>query len=170
MWTATVMLAASMVLAGCVSTTDLEDDATTRPPPAMPSPTVSVPSPPATVDGDYAVPGVADDELSRITFVAEGADGVSEGEATVSGVVKAGERYVIDFDCSPSTARVTLEWTPAPAEGEEPANPVGPTSVTQDCGAPGRIEGIAYDADTLVQLKMFADELNAGWAVLRPGG
>lgn len=116
------------------------------------------------------MPAVADDELSRITFVAEGANGISEGEATVSGVVEAGERYVIDFDCSPSRAQVTLEWAPAPASGEEPANPVGPTSVTQDCGAPGRITGIAYDADTPVQLKMFADELNAGWAVLRPGG
>ncbi|MDT0181158.1 hypothetical protein [Microbacterium sp. ARD31] len=47
---------------------------------------------------------------------------------------------------------------------------MGPTSVAQDCAAPGRIEGIAYDADTLVQLKIFADGLNAGWAVLRPGG
>ncbi|MDT0181157.1 hypothetical protein [Microbacterium sp. ARD31] len=68
--------------------------------------------------GDYAVPGVADDEFSRITFVAEGAGGISEGEAAVSGVVVTGERYVIDFDCSPSTARVTLEWAPAPAAGE----------------------------------------------------
>ncbi|MFI8633585.1 hypothetical protein ACIGEP_13415 [Microbacterium sp. NPDC077663] len=164
------MIAGSMLLAGCVSTTDLDDDPTTTPPAVTPSPVPSVSSPPATVDGDYAVPAVAGDELSRITFVAEGANGISEGEATVSGVVEAGERYVIDFDCSPSTARVTLEWAPAPAPGEEPANPVGPTSVTQDCGAPGRIEGIAYDADTPVQLKIFADELNAGWAVLRPGG
>lgn len=165
-----VMLAASPLLAGCVSTTDLDDDAAETPPAVTPSPTPSIPNPPATVDGDYAVPGVADDELSRITFVAEGAGGISEGEAAVSGVVVAGERYVIDFDCSPSTARVTLEWAPAPAAGEEPANPVGPTSVTQDCAAPGRIEGIAYDADTLVQLKMFADGLSAGWAVLRSGG
>ncbi|WP_248174959.1 MULTISPECIES: hypothetical protein [unclassified Microbacterium] len=167
---AAVMLAASTSLAGCVSTTDLDDDATTPAQAVTPSPTPSVPSPPATVDGDYAVPGVTDDELSRITFIAEGADGTSEGEAVVSGVVAAGERYVIDFDCSPSTARVTLEWVPAPAAGEEPASPVGPTSVTQDCAAPGRIEGVAYDADTLVQLKMFADDLNAGWAVLRPAG
>ncbi len=178
-WTTAVMLAASRLLAGCVSTTDLNDD-TTTPPAATPAPAPSTSSPSVTADGDYTVssrstatmpfPGSLTTSSRGSCSSPRGPDGISEGEATVSGLVEAGEQYMIDFDCSPSTALVTFEWAPAPAAGEEPANPVGPTSVTQDCGTPGPIEGIAYDADTLVQLKMFPDELNAGWAVLRPRG
>jgi hypothetical protein len=171
-WIASGVLVTSTFLAGCIATTDLGDHTEHVSPTTAPSApaalTPSITEPSTTIDSDYAVPDPVGDELSRVTFMMNGPDGVSEGESVVSAIAEVGKTYAIDFDCSPSAARVTIEWKAAPAVGEEAALPIGATSVTQDCGAPGRIEGIEYDADTLVQLTMFADELNAGWAVLLP--
>ncbi|MEV8024727.1 hypothetical protein [Microbacterium sp. NPDC080220] len=168
-------LAVSFGLSGCVSTAAVDDDAPTpsssptRSAEAAPTPTpTSMPEPEESVDPSYAVPEQDPLEASRLVFER---DAVGVDPVTVVSVSSSAVRdqdYVLDFDCVPRDATITLSLSPAVGEDDPPVNFSGPIALTQGCSAPGRATGIRVDRMVGVQISLMGGEVSRAWAVLRP--
>ncbi len=168
-------LAVSFGLSGCVSTAAVDDAAPTpsssptRSAEAAPTPTpTSMPEPEESVDPSYAVPEQDPLEASRLVFES---DAVGVDPVTVVSVSSSAVRdqdYVLDFDCIPRDATITLSLSPAVGEDDPPVNFSGPIALTQGCSGPGRTTGIRVDRMVGVQISMTGDEVSRAWAVLRP--
>lgn len=77
------------------------------------------------------------------------------------------QEYTLDFDCIPRDATITLSLSPAAGEDDPPVTIKGPITVTQGCGAPGRITGITVSRMVGIQITAVTDGVDHAWAVLR---
>lgn len=168
-------LAVSIGLSGCVSTAAVDDaapspstSATSSAEPAPTSTPTPTPEPEVSADPSYAVPEQDPLEASRLVFESDavGVDPVSVVSVSASAV--RDQEYVLEFDCIPRDATITLSLSPAVGEDEPPVNFSGPIAVTQGCSAPGGATGIRVDRMVGVQISMSGDDVARAWAVLRP--
>ncbi|MFI8633172.1 hypothetical protein ACIGEP_11305 [Microbacterium sp. NPDC077663] len=168
-------LALSIALGGCVSTASVDDSAPTpsssptssAKPAPTPTPTPT-PEPEVSPDPTYGIPVEDPLEASRLVFESDavGVDPVTVVSVSASAV--RDQEYVLEFDCIPRDATITLSLSPAVGEDDPPVNFSGPIAVTQGCSAPGRTAGIRVDRMVGVQISMSGDDVSRAWAVLRP--
>ena len=166
-------LALSLGLSGCISTTGVDEEAPSLTPTVSPSPTPTptptpTPEPEASADPSYRIPAEAPLEASRLIFErdAVGVDPVTSLNVASSAV--RGQDYVLEFDCTPSDASITLSLSPAAGEDDPPATVTGPVSVTHGCSASGRATGIRVNRMVGVQISLVTDDAARAWAVLQP--
>ncbi|MFJ6678116.1 hypothetical protein ACIQLK_03185 [Microbacterium sp. NPDC091382] len=168
---APIALALVLGLSGCISTTGVDDAA------PSPSPSASVPSPSPTPtpspspsaeepDPSYRVPDENPLEATRLVFDADAVGVEPRTELNVAASAVRDQEYTLDFDCIPRDATITLSLSPAAGEDDPPVTIKGPITVTQGCGAPGRVTGITVSRMVGVQIAAIADGVDHAWAVL----
>lgn len=170
---AVTALALSIGLSGCVSTSGVDA--------ASPSPSSSAPAPPAPApspspspeaeepaDPSYEIPVEDPLEATRLVVDRDAVGVEPETALNVAASAVRDQEYVLEFDCVPRDATITLSLSPAIGEEDPPVNLTGPITVTQGCGAPGRQTGIRVDRMVGVQISMLSDDVSRAWAVLRP--
>ncbi|MDT3329543.1 hypothetical protein Q9S78_02560 [Microbacterium sp. KSW-18] len=169
-------LTLSLGLSGCISTTGV-DDAAPSPSPSMPvssapSPS-STPSPSASpeseepADPPYDIPVEDPLEASRLVFTGDAVGVEPVTSLNVSASAVRDQEYTLEFDCIPRDATITLSLSPAAGEDEPPVTIKGPLTVTQGCGAPGRLTGITVDRMVGIQITAITDGVDRAWAILR---
>ncbi|TDL45731.1 hypothetical protein [Microbacterium oleivorans] len=168
-------LALSLGLSGCVSTTGV-DDAVPSPAPSVsiveppssppPSPAPS-PSVEESADPSYRVPDESPLEATRLVFDGDAVGVEPRTALNVAASAVREQEYTLDFDCIPRDATITLSLSPAAGEDDPPVTIKGPITVTQGCGAPGRVTGITVSRMVGIQITAITDGVDQAWAVLR---